>query len=311
MLLANSYCCPNLPVPGWLAGTRRRSAFLLAEHAGLKRFLDAVVVANVLQLVAGAPTVLLYTVVLTFFPFDPLPFRACFSNTHREPLLPAATAFPDVSSMIAYLLAGQWLVIGIYLIEAAVKCVAYGGKTYAKDFTLELFIIIAMITATLEWQVRGTPRCPFVTTARFVSCYTVFLCAGHTAFKARGLLGRALFTSLQLRKAYGFDSGGTWIFQALQCFRVLRLAPVLGQHSAKMRKMYYTVSVSLPQVLNLVMAMAIVFNVFSVFARWTPRGGATPASASLTTSTRAFLRFGCCSRSVRHCLPSCFHSNCA
>ena len=54
--------------------------------------------------------------------------------------------------------------------------------------------------------------------------------------------------------------------QSLQSTRILRLASVMGQHSAQMRKMYYTVTVSLPQCLNLVVAMMVVLHVFSVFA---------------------------------------------
>eukprot|EP01051_Picozoa_sp_SAG22_P007205 SAG22_NODE_498_length_9728_cov_12.354346_3_plen_658_part_00 len=72
---------------------------------------------------------------------------------------------------------------------------------------------------------------------------------------------------LLLREIYGVSSGGAWISQALQSTRVLRLASVMGAHSSRMRKMYYTVSVSLPQVMNLVMAMGVIFNVFSVFAQ--------------------------------------------
>ena len=160
-----------------------RACFQCVENIMFKRFIDAVVVLNVTQLVA-------------------------------------ATAFPDVDNVLKALLAGQWLVIVIYIFEAAIKMVGYGVKNHLRDGKLELFVLTAMVTATAEWH---------------------------------------------LRRVYGVDSGGAWVFQAMQCSRVLRLVGVLGQHSSRMRKMYYTVSVSFPQCLNLVMAMAVVFSVFSVF----------------------------------------------
>jgi Ca2+-binding EF-hand superfamily protein len=52
---------------------------------------------------------------------------------------------------------------------------------------------------------------------------------------------------LAIRSLVEVESAG-WIIQALQATRVLRLATVMGRHSAAMRKMYYTVVVSLPQV---------------------------------------------------------------
>ena len=63
-----------------------------------------------------------------------------------------------------------------------------------------------------------------------------------------------------------FGSAG-WVIQALQSCRVLRLASVLGSHSSQMRKVYYTVAVSFPQMMTLVLCMMVVFHCFSVFAR--------------------------------------------
>ena len=133
----------------------------------------------------------------------------------------ASVTTMDVS-IIRPLLAGQWLAIIVYTLEAIVKCVAYSPAVYLQESKLEIFILAGMYTATLEWQLRALVP--------------------------------------------GFSSA-TWVVQALQSCRVLRLATVLGSHSAQMRKVYYTVAVTLPQCLNLVICMVVVFHCFAVFGR--------------------------------------------
>ena len=91
-----------------------RACFQLAESQTFKRCIDIVVVLNVVQLVG-------------------------------------ASSFPDINEMLGALLLGQWLVIAIYLFEAAVKTIGYGHKVYISDSKLELFILCAMVMATASF----------------------------------------------------------------------------------------------------------------------------------------------------------------
>eukprot|EP01051_Picozoa_sp_SAG22_P003916 SAG22_NODE_200_length_15420_cov_4.424581_4_plen_2131_part_00 len=198
--------------------TVARFCFTVAEHPWFLKFVDLVVVLNVLQLIGVASII---NGVLAQANAVSAATVGQVDGVDVEVSGDSVNDTVDVDAVFAIILAGQWFAIGVYVIEFLLKLIGYGPVDYFINSKFEFVILAGMITATVEFQLR------------------------------------------QYLKLSSFG----WFFQGLQASRVLRLVSVMGRRSAQVRKMYYTVVVSLPQCMNLVSCMIVVIHVFSVFGK--------------------------------------------
>ena len=126
---------------------------------------------------------------------------------------------------------GQALVVVVYILEALLKAVAFGPLIYARESTSDLVVLAVMILATS-------------------SAYAQIL-----ARSSEWLLDHSWY-----------DPTDGWRYiQTLQVVRVLRLAQIVGRIPG-VKKLYYVIRVSVPEVINLCFCMFLVIFVCSVFA---------------------------------------------
>ena len=126
---------------------------------------------------------------------------------------------------------GQALVLGVYILEALLKAVAFGPLIYSRESKLELLVLAIMILATS-------------------SAYLQILAD----------------SSNWLLKHSWYDPTDGWRYiQTLQFVRVVRLAQLIGRIPG-VRKLYYVIRVSIHEVINLCFCTFIVIFVCSVFA---------------------------------------------
>jgi hypothetical protein len=188
----------------------RLSVFRLVQSVGFRRVIDAFTLLNVMQLVGVNSITALPTLEQT----DETAVGQTVDWTVKE-----------------LIVLGQALVLFVYLIEALLKAIAFGPRTYLRESKVDLTVMAIMVLATS-------------------SAYIQIL-----ADSSKWLLQHSWY----------HPTDGWRYIQTLQFVRVVRLAQVLGRIPG-VKKLYYVIRVSMPEVFNLCLCTGVIIFVCSIFA---------------------------------------------